>query len=118
MGDYVLKFCANVPNKTPRYTKHGGGSCMGAFSGSGIGPLHRVNGIMDKHVYKDILQNQMLTHLRAMGRLVQEPSGQCHGVAKSISGPEPDRTSLGRVGATLCQQKSQELQREVCSTAV
>ncbi|CAD6190078.1 unnamed protein product [Caenorhabditis auriculariae] len=23
---------------------------------------------MDKHVYKDILQNQMLTHLRAMGR--------------------------------------------------
>ncbi|CAD6192334.1 unnamed protein product [Caenorhabditis auriculariae] len=40
----------------------------GAFSGSGIGPLHRVNGIMDKHVYKDILQNQMLPHLRAMGR--------------------------------------------------
>ncbi|CAD6193756.1 unnamed protein product [Caenorhabditis auriculariae] len=46
------------------------GFCMvwGAFSGSGIGPLHRVNGIMDKHVYKDILQNQMLPHLRAMGR--------------------------------------------------
>ncbi|CAD6197621.1 unnamed protein product [Caenorhabditis auriculariae] len=46
------------------------GSCMvwGAFSGSGIGPLHRVNGIMDKHVYK---------------RHSPEPDsrqGQCHGV--------------------------------------
>ncbi|CAD6189159.1 unnamed protein product [Caenorhabditis auriculariae] len=58
----------------PKYqlptVKHGGDSCMvwGAFSGSGIGPLHRVNCIMDKHVYKDILQNQMLPHLRVTGR--------------------------------------------------
>ncbi|CAI2347895.1 unnamed protein product [Caenorhabditis sp. 36 PRJEB53466] len=58
----------------PKYqlpiVKHGGGSCMvwGAFSGNGIGPIHRVKGIMDKNVYKDILQDKMLPPLRAMGR--------------------------------------------------
>ncbi|CAO4387042.1 unnamed protein product [Caenorhabditis nigoni] len=58
----------------PKYqlptVKHGGGSCIvwGAFSGTGMGPLHRVKGIMNQHVYKDILQNQMLPHLKSMGR--------------------------------------------------
>lgn len=52
----------------PRYTrgtvKHGGGNVLvwGCFSGHGIGPIHRINGIMDRFVYKDILENIMLPH--------------------------------------------------------
>lgn len=56
------------PNKQfdPRYTiktvKHGGGSIMvwGAFSWHGVGPLVRVQGIMDQHQYKAILQDSMV----------------------------------------------------------
>lgn len=49
----------------PKYTvptvKHGGGSVMvwGCFSAYGMGPLHRIEGIMDKYIYKDILKNIM-----------------------------------------------------------
>jgi transposase len=32
----------------------------GCFSGLGIGPLHRIHGIMDKHVYLDILKEKAL----------------------------------------------------------
>ncbi|CAO4365735.1 unnamed protein product [Caenorhabditis nigoni] len=32
------------------------------------GPLHRVKGIIDQHVYKDIVQNQILPHLKSIGR--------------------------------------------------
>lgn len=41
--------------------KHGGGSVMvwGCFSGNGVGPLHEIDGIMDRFVYRDILQNVM-----------------------------------------------------------
>lgn len=52
----------------PRYSKgtvkHGGGNVMvwGCFSGHGIGPIHKINGIMDRFVYKDILKDVMLTH--------------------------------------------------------
>lgn len=50
----------------PRYcsgtVKHGGGHVMvwGAFSGQGIGPIHRIEGLMDRFMYKDILQDIML----------------------------------------------------------
>ena len=42
--------------------KHGGGNIMvwGCFSRDGVGPLHRVEGIMDRFVYKDIVEKTML----------------------------------------------------------
>lgn len=54
----------------PRYTigtvKHGGGKGLmvwGCFSGfAGLGPLNRINGIMDQFVYRDILEQQMLPY--------------------------------------------------------
>jgi transposase len=44
--------------------KHGGGSVMvwGCFSGYGMGPIHKIDGIMDRFVYKDILAEEMLPH--------------------------------------------------------
>jgi hypothetical protein len=44
--------------------KHGGGSCIvwGCFSGRGMGPLHHVEGIMDRYKYKEILETKMLPH--------------------------------------------------------
>lgn len=44
--------------------KHGGGNIMvwGCFSGAGVGPLHRIVGIMDRFMYKDILQRIMLPY--------------------------------------------------------
>lgn len=53
----------------PKYTKptvkHGGGSVIvwGCFSGFGMGPLHNIIGIMDRFMYRDILQNVMLPHV-------------------------------------------------------
>lgn len=54
----------------PKYqlptVKHGGGSLMvwGCFSASGVGPLHRINGIMTKEVYEEILQDVFLPWAR------------------------------------------------------
>lgn len=54
----------------PRYTigtvKFGGGSILvwGAFSWFGIGPLHLIEGNMDRFQYRDILQNVMLPYAR------------------------------------------------------
>ena len=36
----------------------------GCFSYSGVGPLFKVDGIMDKFSYKNILENQMLPYAR------------------------------------------------------
>ena len=41
-------------------TVKGAGGCVmvwGCFSRSGVGPIHRIEGIMDRFVYVDILQN-------------------------------------------------------------
>ncbi|PIC37922.1 hypothetical protein B9Z55_010100 [Caenorhabditis nigoni] len=50
--------------------KHGGGCVMvwGCFSGHGVGPLHRIEGIMDKHMYRGILDTIMLPHARKVHR--------------------------------------------------
>jgi hypothetical protein len=44
--------------------KGGGGSVMvwGCFSRSGPGPIHRIEGIMDAVVYRDILDNVLRPH--------------------------------------------------------
>jgi hypothetical protein len=49
---------------TTATVKFGGGSIMvwGCFSGLGLGPLHRINGIMDRFQYRDILSEVMLPH--------------------------------------------------------
>jgi transposase len=52
----------------PKYTKptvkHGGGSVMvwGCFSGFGMGPLHRIEGKMDRFMYRDIMSNIMVPY--------------------------------------------------------
>lgn len=52
----------------PKYVtptiKHGQGSVFlwGCFSWSGVGPLHFIDGTMDRLVYRDILQNVMLPY--------------------------------------------------------
>lgn len=44
--------------------KYGGGNIMvwGCVSGQGIGPIHHINGIMDRFQYKNILRDVMLPH--------------------------------------------------------
>ena len=42
--------------------KHGGGSVMvwGCFSGFAMGPLHRIEGHMDRFMYRDILNDKLI----------------------------------------------------------
>lgn len=71
----------------PRYTvptvKHGGGSIMvwGCFSGNGIGPIHKIDGIMDRFGYRDIMANVMLPFFRThmpRGSLFQQDNDPKH----------------------------------------
>ncbi|CAI2325601.1 unnamed protein product [Caenorhabditis sp. 36 PRJEB53466] len=53
--------CRFDPSYQLQTVKHGGGSVMvwGCFSGTSIGPLRRITGIMDRYVYEDILEKTM-----------------------------------------------------------
>lgn len=44
--------------------KHGGGNIMvwGCFSANGLGPIHRIDGIMDRFMYINILKDVMLPY--------------------------------------------------------
>jgi transposase len=55
----------------PKYqfptVKHGGGNVMvwGCFSRNKIGPLHRIQGVMDQIKYKEIIKDHMIPHAKA-----------------------------------------------------
>lgn len=53
-----------LPQYTVKTVKHGGAKIMvwGCFSYHGVGPIHRIPGIMDAVGYVDILQNVMLPY--------------------------------------------------------
>ena len=50
--------------------KHGGGNIIlwGCFSAKGTGRLHRIGGGMDGAMYREILANNLLATVRALGR--------------------------------------------------
>jgi transposase len=68
IGSDGREWCWREPGKAndPRYTKkkikHGGGSVMvwGCITSHGVGELHRIEGIMDRFVYVDILTKSLL----------------------------------------------------------
>jgi Transposase len=68
--------------------KHGGGSIMVCewFSCDGLGPIHRIEGIMDQFVYKNIISDVMLPHAKnemARGWVFQQDIDPKHTV-KSV----------------------------------
>lgn len=44
--------------------KHGGGNVMvwTCFSANGVGPFHKIDGKMDRFMYKNILETKMIPH--------------------------------------------------------
>lgn len=57
----------NNPKYTLKTVKHGGGNVIiwGCFSWYGVGPLFRINGIMNAEMYKHILKDVMLPYVRS-----------------------------------------------------
>ena len=55
---------ALLPNCLRGTVKGGGGSLMAwaCFSACGTGPVHRIHGIMNQHVYRQIMEDVMLPH--------------------------------------------------------
>lgn len=52
------------PRFTKKQVKHGGGNIKiwGSFSGRGVGPVRKVQGNLDQHQYKAILEETMLPY--------------------------------------------------------
>jgi DDE superfamily endonuclease len=76
----------------PKYhlptVKHGGGNFMvwGCFSRDSIGPIQRIEGIMDQVMYKGILKDTMLPHAKNQmprGWIFQDDNDPKH-TAKSV----------------------------------
>lgn len=57
---------ANKPQYTVKTVKHGGAKIMvwGCFSYYGVGPIYKIEGIMDQHKYVEILKQVMLPYVR------------------------------------------------------
>lgn len=72
MSSDGIKYIRRPVNKKYDYryqiptVKHGGGSVMvwGCFSRSGVGPLIRIEGKMDRFMYAKILKSQMLPYAK------------------------------------------------------
>ena len=96
----------------------GGGSVMvwSCFSRDGVGPIYRVQGIIDQNMYKRIIKDIMLTHAKdkmlhdwtfqhdndpkhtsPSHRIFSSKESLYLGMAVTVSRPEPNRTSLGTI---------------------
>lgn len=94
-GSDGIKYISRPVNTRydPKYqkptVKHGGGNIMvwGCFSRDGVGPIHRIEGIMDQTMYLNIIKTVMLPHAKGkMGRgwVFQQDNDPKH-KAKSVA---------------------------------
>ena len=114
---------ALLPNCLRGTVKGGGGSLMAwaCFSAYGTGPVHRIHGIMNQHVYRQIMEDVMLPHAeenmplrwwlqqdndpkhsKERGEVVSRRTSSTAPVAISIARPKPDRKPLEH-GRCNCQ---------------
>ena len=70
--------CILNPKYCSGTVKHGGGNIMvrGCFSRESVRPLHKIDGIMNKQMHKNIFLEKMLSHPRNKGMqwLAQSPN--------------------------------------------